>query len=140
MDRYQKVEKPKAETPIDDNEIRITSQGRTQLYHLSRDFASDMATKKPNTSLFVGLNKGHVVTKKELAPRPSNRKGRRIVGLHQITSIGSTDITYMWEPFEEGLLPLETTMHVSMITTTLSKIELNTSSVGFLLCWWLEDR
>ncbi|XVF53590.1 hypothetical protein PTKIN_Ptkin05aG0110500 [Pterospermum kingtungense] len=24
----------------------------------------------------VGLNKGHIVTKKELAPRPSNRKGR----------------------------------------------------------------
>ena len=30
---------------------------------------------------------------------------RRIVGLHQITSIGSTDITDMWEPLEEGLLP-----------------------------------
>lgn len=30
---------------------------------------------------------------------------RRIVGLHQITSIGSTDITDTWEPLEEGLLP-----------------------------------
>ncbi|KAI9072729.1 hypothetical protein K1719_045292 [Acacia pycnantha] len=28
MDRYQKVEKPRPETPIDENEIRITSQGR----------------------------------------------------------------------------------------------------------------
>ncbi|MBA0676426.1 hypothetical protein Goari_017903 [Gossypium aridum] len=56
---------------------------------------------------------------------------RRIVGLHQITSIGSMDITDMWEPLEEGLLPLETTRHVSMITITLSKIELNTSSVGY---------
>ncbi|OMP09034.1 Ribosomal protein L36e [Corchorus olitorius] len=35
-----------------------------------------MATKQPNTGLFVGLNKGHVVTRKELAPRPSNRKGK----------------------------------------------------------------
>ena len=34
-----------------------------------------MAPKKPNTGLFVGLNKGHIVTKKELAPRPSDRKG-----------------------------------------------------------------
>ncbi|KAI3764443.1 hypothetical protein L2E82_14451 [Cichorium intybus] len=34
-----------------------------------------MAPKQPNTGLFVGLNKGHVVTKKELAPRPSDRKG-----------------------------------------------------------------
>lgn len=30
---------------------------------------------------------------------------RRIAGLHQNTSIGSTDITDMWEPLEEGLLP-----------------------------------
>lgn len=30
---------------------------------------------------------------------------RRIPGLHQITSIGSTDITDTWEPLEEGLLP-----------------------------------
>jgi hypothetical protein len=30
---------------------------------------------------------------------------RRIVGLHQITLIGSTDITDTWEPLEEGLLP-----------------------------------
>ena len=30
---------------------------------------------------------------------------RRIVGLHQNTAIGSTDITDTWEPLEEGLLP-----------------------------------
>lgn len=32
MDRYQKVEKPKVETPINENEIRITSQGRMRSY------------------------------------------------------------------------------------------------------------
>ena len=32
MDRYQRVEKPKADTPIDENEIRITSQGRMRNY------------------------------------------------------------------------------------------------------------
>lgn len=37
--------------------------------------AGEMAPKQPNTGLCVGLNKGHVVTKKELAPRPSDRKG-----------------------------------------------------------------
>ncbi|KAJ0788609.1 putative DNA/RNA-binding protein Alba [Helianthus annuus] len=56
---------------------------------------------------------------------------RRIVGLHQITSIGSTDITDTWEALEEGLLPQETTRHVSMITITLSKAELNTPSIGY---------
>ena len=30
---------------------------------------------------------------------------RRIAGLHQNTAIGSTDITDLWEPLEEGLLP-----------------------------------
>ncbi|KAF9682763.1 hypothetical protein SADUNF_Sadunf05G0142300 [Salix dunnii] len=56
---------------------------------------------------------------------------RRIADLHQNTSIGSTDITDMWEPLEEGLLPLETTRHVSVITITLSKKELDTSSTGY---------
>ncbi|PWA61057.1 DNA/RNA-binding protein Alba-like protein [Artemisia annua] len=55
---------------------------------------------------------------------------RRIVGLYQITSMGSIDITNTWEPLEKGLLFLETTMHVSLITITLSKNELDTSSIG----------
>lgn len=32
MDRYQRVEKPRAETPINENEIRITAQGRMRNY------------------------------------------------------------------------------------------------------------
>lgn len=32
MDRYQKVEKPKPEAPINENEIRITSQGLVRNY------------------------------------------------------------------------------------------------------------
>ncbi|XP_010423862.1 PREDICTED: 60S ribosomal protein L36-3 [Camelina sativa] len=28
------------------------------------------------TGLFVGLNKGHIVTKREQPPRPNNRKGK----------------------------------------------------------------
>ncbi|KAM3282366.1 hypothetical protein P3S67_026011 [Capsicum chacoense] len=35
-----------------------------------------MAPKQPNAGLSVGLNKGHIVTKKALAPRPSERKGK----------------------------------------------------------------
>ncbi|XLR15999.1 hypothetical protein S83_043937, partial [Arachis hypogaea] len=32
MDRYQRVEKPKTESPINDNDIRITTQGRMRNY------------------------------------------------------------------------------------------------------------
>nr|BAB88747.1 60S ribosomal protein L36 homolog [Allium cepa] len=33
-----------------------------------------MAPPQLNTGLFVGLNKGHIVTKRELPLRPSSRK------------------------------------------------------------------
>ncbi|WRX31023.1 DNA/RNA-binding protein Alba-like - like 8 [Theobroma cacao] len=124
MDRYQRVEKPKAETPIDENEIRITSQGRMRSYIT---YAMTLLQEKgSNEIVFKAMGRAinKTVTIVELIKR-------RIVGLHQITSIGSTDITDIWEPLEEGLLPLETTRHVSMITITLSKKELNTSSVGY---------
>ncbi|KAL9686062.1 hypothetical protein QQ045_023517 [Rhodiola kirilowii] len=46
-----------------------------------------MAPKQPNTGLFVGLNKGHIVTKKELAPRPSDRKGKTSKRVHFVRSL-----------------------------------------------------
>ncbi|XWS14427.1 hypothetical protein CRYUN_Cryun35bG0008600 [Craigia yunnanensis] len=124
MDRYQRVEKPKAETPIDENEIRITSQGRMRSYIT---YAMTLLQEKcSNEIVFKAMGRAinKTVTIVELIKR-------RIVGLHQNTSIGSTDITDTWEPLEEGLLPLETTRHVSMITITLSKKELNMSSAGY---------
>ncbi|KAJ0492903.1 putative DNA/RNA-binding protein Alba [Helianthus annuus] len=124
MDRYQKVEKPRAEQPIDENEIRITSQGRMRSYIT---YAMTLLQEKGSSEIVfkaMGRAINKTVTIVELIKR-------RIVGLHQITSIGSTDITDTWEPLEEGLLPLETTRHVSMITITLSKAELNTSSIGY---------
>ncbi|KAK1441031.1 hypothetical protein QVD17_06867 [Tagetes erecta] len=124
MDRYQKVEKPRAEKPIDENEIRITSQGRTRNYIT---YAMGLLQDKGSSEIVfkaMGRAINKTVTIVELIKR-------RIVGLHQITSIGSTDITDTWEPLEEGLLPLETTRHVSMIVVTLSKKELNTSSIGY---------
>ncbi|PPD71641.1 hypothetical protein GOBAR_DD31471 [Gossypium barbadense] len=136
MDRYQRVEKPKAVTPIDENEIRVTSQGRMRNYityamTLLQEMGSNQIVFKAmgraisKTVTMVELLKEADIVVHALAMQ------KRIVGLHQITSIGSTDITDMWEPLEEGLLPLETTRHVPMITITLSKNELNTSSVGY---------
>ncbi|XP_027092288.1 uncharacterized protein LOC113748941 [Coffea eugenioides] len=124
MDRYRKVEKPKAETPIDENEIRITSQGRMRSYIT---YAMSLLQEKGSEEIVfkaMGRAINKTVTIVELIKR-------RIVGLHQITSITSTDINDTWEPLEEGLLPLQTTRHVSMITITLSKKELDTSSLGY---------
>ncbi|KAJ8436792.1 hypothetical protein Cgig2_032020 [Carnegiea gigantea] len=46
-----------------------------------------MAPKQPNTGLSVGLNRGHIVTKKELAPRPSDRKGKTSKRVHFVRSL-----------------------------------------------------
>lgn len=124
MDRYHKVEKPRTEQPINENEIRITSQGRMRNYIT---YAMGLLQEKGSSEIVfkaMGRAINKTVTIVELIKR-------RIVGLHQITSIGSTDITDTWEPLEEGLLPIETTRHVSMITITLSMKELDTSSIGY---------
>lgn len=47
---------------------------------------------------------------------------RRVAGLHQETAISSVELQDRWEPKEEGLEPMETTRHVSVITITLSKV------------------
>ncbi|KAI4366289.1 hypothetical protein MLD38_022182 [Melastoma candidum] len=124
MDRYQRVEKPKADVPIDANEIRITSQGRMRSYIT---YAMGLLQEKDSGEIVfkaMGRAINKTVTIVELIKR-------RITGIHQVTSIGSTDITDTWEPLEEGLLPIETTRHVSMITITLSKKELDTKSIGY---------
>ncbi|ERN07824.1 60S ribosomal protein L36-3 [Amborella trichopoda] len=46
-----------------------------------------MAPSPPSTGLFVGINKGHIVTKKELAPRPSDRKGKSSKRAHFVKNI-----------------------------------------------------
>ncbi|CAA7044661.1 unnamed protein product [Microthlaspi erraticum] len=124
MEMYNRVEKPKDETPMAENEIRITSMGRARNYIT---YAMTLLQEKGlNEVSFKAMGRAinKSVTIVELIKR-------RIPDLHQNTSIGSTDITDTWEPKEEGLLPIETTRHVSMITITLSKVELNTSSVGY---------
>ncbi|KAL3641021.1 hypothetical protein CASFOL_015989 [Castilleja foliolosa] len=124
MDRYQKVEKPKVETPIAENEIRITSQGRMRSYIT---YALTLLQEKGSDDIVfkaMGRAINKTVTIVELIKR-------RIVGLHQITAIESTDITDTWEPLEEGLQTLETMRKVSMVTITLSKKELDTKNIGY---------
>jgi large subunit ribosomal protein L36e len=51
-----------------------------------------MAPSQPKSGLFVGINKGHVVTKRELPLRPSDRKG---VSLSFTTLCRSSDALLM---------------------------------------------
>ncbi|XAR48650.1 hypothetical protein NMG60_11031538 [Bertholletia excelsa] len=124
MDRYQRVEKPRPETPINENEIRITTQGRMRNYIT---YATTLLQEKGSSEIVLKAM-GRAINKTVMIAELIKR---RIASLFQNTSIGSTDITDMWEPLEEGLLPLETTRHVSVITITLSKKELDTSSIGY---------
>ncbi|KAM1180195.1 hypothetical protein ACFX2J_019129 [Malus domestica] len=125
MDRFQRVEKPKAEAaPINENEIRITAQGRMRNYIT---YATTLLHEKGSNEIVLKAM-GRAISKTVMIAELIKR---RIVGLHQNTSIGSTDITDVYEPLEEGLLPVESTRHVSMITISLSKKELDTSSTGY---------
>ncbi|KAL0926972.1 hypothetical protein M5K25_003232 [Dendrobium thyrsiflorum] len=46
-----------------------------------------MAPAQPKTGLFVGLNKGHIVTKRELPARPSSRKGKTSKRVHFVRNL-----------------------------------------------------
>ncbi|THG13827.1 hypothetical protein TEA_014305 [Camellia sinensis var. sinensis] len=131
MDRYQKVEKPKPETPINENEIRITAQG------LVRNYISYATNLLQALSLSSFEKRGREIVLKAMGQAISKTVAiaeiikRRIPQLHQDTAISSVSITDVWEPIEEGLLPVEQTRHVSMISVTLSTRELDKNSPGY---------
>ncbi|KAH6557314.1 hypothetical protein KP509_1Z121900 [Ceratopteris richardii] len=125
MDRYQRVEKThRSEEPIAQNEIRITTLGRMTNYIT---YATSLLQDK-TTSEIVLKAMGRAINKSVTIAEIIKR---RVEGLHQITTIGSTDIVDVWEPLEEGLHPLEQVRHVSMISITLSLKELDKTSPGY---------
>ncbi|XP_044501775.1 ribonuclease P protein subunit p25-like protein [Mangifera indica] len=124
MDRYQKVEKPKPDSPINENEIRITTQGAIRNYIT---YATTLLQEKRVKEIVLKAM-GQAINK-TVAIAEIIKK--RIPRLHQDTAISSVSITDVWEPIEEGLVPVEMTRHVSMISITLSARELNKNSPGY---------
>ncbi|ERN18878.1 hypothetical protein AMTR_s00067p00150350 [Amborella trichopoda] len=124
MDRYQRVEKPRPESTINENEIRITTQGLIRNYI---SYATSLLQEKRVREIVLKAM-GQAISK-TVAIAEIIKK--RMPGLHQETSISSTSITDVWEPIEEGLVPLEMTRHVSMISISLSTKELNKNSPGY---------
>jgi len=124
MEKYVAIEKPKVESEIKENEIRVTTQGkmRNSISYATTLFKEKGVTEVVLKAMGRAINK--TVTIAEIIKR-------RIPGLHQNTNIDSTDITDVWEPIEEGLDRLETTRHVSSITITLSTVPLDPSLPGY---------
>lgn len=133
MDRYQRVEKPRAEDPIKENEIRITAQGLIRSYIT---YASTLLQEKQAKEIVLKAM-GQAISKTVAIVEIIKK---RIPGLYQETSISSTRITDVWEPIEEGLETVEITRQVSLITVTLSLTELNKNSPGFQAPSHVEQR
>ncbi|KAJ6334086.1 hypothetical protein OIU78_011072 [Salix suchowensis] len=124
MDRYTRVEKPKPESPINENEIRITSGGPPRNYI---SYGTSLLQEK-HVKEIVLKAMGQAISKTVSVAEGIKRRNPR---LHQDTAISSVSITDVWEPLEEGLVPVEQTRQVSMITITLSFQELNKMSSGY---------
>jgi len=124
MDRYQRVEKPRPQVAISENEIRITTQGLIRNYI---SYATSLLQEKKAPEIVLKAM-GQAISKTVATAEIIKRK---VPGLYQNTALSSTSITDAWEPIEEGLLPLETTRHVSMITITLSTTPLDENTTGY---------
>ncbi|KAI3782904.1 hypothetical protein L2E82_12962 [Cichorium intybus] len=124
MDRYTKVEQKKPDIPINENEIRITSQGLVRNYI---SYATTLLQERRGKEI-VFKAMGQAISK---TVQIAEIIKRNIPRLHQDTQISSISITDVWEPIEEGLFPVEMTRQVSMISITLSTKELNKNSPGY---------
>jgi len=126
MDKYVRVEKPKRDDPIQPNEIRVTSQGKTKSYvSYALSLLTD-AEKPADAIVFKAMGRAisSVVTVAEVIKR-------RVAGLHQVTVLDSSDIEDVWEPIEEGLKTVKTIRRVSSISITLSKKPLDAAAPGY---------
>ncbi|XP_074590293.1 uncharacterized protein LOC141846192 [Curcuma longa] len=125
MDRYQKVEQPRSESAaISENEIRITSQGLIRNYV---NYASSLLQER-SLKVIVLKAMGQAISKAVAATEIIKKWN---LHLHQDVSISSVSITDVWEPIEEGLVPLETKRLVSVISITLSIVEPKKKTPGY---------
>ncbi|KAM0827691.1 hypothetical protein ACQ4PT_068033 [Festuca glaucescens] len=99
MDRYQRVERPRPESAIAENEIRITAQGLIRNYV---SYATSLLQDRKIKEIVLKAM-GQAISK-SVAVTEIIKK--RIPGLYQDTNISSVSITDVWEPIEEGLVPL----------------------------------
>merc|ERR1712060_161879 len=108
----------------DDAEIRVTAAGSVSAY-VSR--AAKVVNELEKQQVVIKAT-GNALTK---AVTLAEVIKRRFKDLHQITSLGRTEIVDEYEPLEEGLDRVTDTRTVSVVEITLSKEPLDTSDKGY---------
>merc|ERR1711920_367212 len=124
MEKYRKVIKPKETAVRDETEIRVTAVGSVAAYCARANTLFNEQDKKTVTITGTGNAITKAVTLAEVAKR-------RFKGLHQITSLSTTEIVDEYEPLEEGLDKVMDTRTLSCIEIKLSKEPLDTSDKGY---------
>lgn len=110
-DKYRVVPRPK--TPIREDEIRVTSEGRVPRYvsYAARLFSEQ--NKKTVTVKATGNAISSAITLAEIVKR-------RFANLHQLNFIGVTTISDTYEPLEEGLDEVTRERDVPFLEITLT--------------------
>jgi len=124
MNKYRRIVVDREKKEVPENEIRVTARGRTTTYV---SYASKIFNGKNLSDLKIvatGTALSTAVTITEILKR-------RFKGLHQITKVGSIEITDEYEPLEEGLDKVTDVRSVSFIEVLLSKNELDKTDKGY---------
>merc|ERR1711879_349399 len=104
--------------------IRVTAVGSISAYCARANTLFKEQEKKTITITGTGNAITKAVTLAEVAKR-------RFKGLHQITSLSTTEIVDEYEPLEEGLDKVMDTRTLACIEIKLSKEALDTSDKGY---------
>jgi len=118
MENYRRVIRPLdgEKTKTADDEIRITSKGRTGTYVSYCCKLFNEKEEKQFTLKATGQAIATAVTVAEVVKR-------RFKEIHQVTKLGSVEVEDEWEPIEEGLDTITMKRNVSFIEITLARDE-----------------
>lgn len=123
MEKYQRVDSRKADTPDEPNQIKLTGRApRRRIISVAMEYFE-------NGERFVVLKA--LGRASQAAVSVAEVLKRRIAGLHQITEVSNLEIVDVFEPLEEGLETVEKSRFISMVRIVLSLDELDTEHVGY---------
>eukprot|EP01132_Coremiostelium_polycephalum_P005007 gene5007-6235_t len=124
MDKYYRVPKP-ADTQAEPNEIKLSF---TRRLRASIAKGLNLLEKKQEQVIFIKALGSKMIAK---AIFVAEILKHRVVGLHQITEIGTTGVVTEYLPKEEGLDKVELVKQTAFIKITLSASPLDTSNPGY---------